>query len=322
MNDMKIVDMHCDTLLQLRMTGRRFEDFGGHISMEKLRRGGALLQCFAVFTPTGPEAKIYRLSESAWDFFNKAADIFDEQIKLCASDIAPMCSMADFEKNLSEGKVSAMLTLEDAICLEGDISRVQKLYDRGVRLVTLTWNYENSLAYPHSEDESLHRKGLKDFGFEVIDAMARLGMVADVSHLSEGGFYDVARANTKPFVASHSCCRALSDHSRSLTDKQLHTLGDLGCVCGINFYSDFLCRGSEYSRNEDILRHMEYAVNHAGIEAVALGSDFDGIHCALEMQDYSGMAKLSELIAARFGYDDAEKILSKNALRVFREVIG
>jgi len=322
MNDMKIVDMHCDTLLQLRMSGRKLEDFGGHISMEKLRRGGALLQCFAVFTPTGPEARIYRLSESPWDFFNNVADIFDEQMKLCSSDIAPMGSMADFEKNSAEGKVSAMLTLEDAVCLEGDIGRVQQLYERGVRLVTLTWNYENSLAYPNSEDESLHQKGLKEFGFEAIDRMASLGMVVDVSHLSEGGFYDVARANPKPFVASHSCCRALSEHSRSLTDKQLHTLGDLGCVCGINFYSEFLRRGSEHSLNEDILRHMEYAVNKAGIEAVALGSDFDGIHCTLEMGDYSGMAKLSELVAARFGYDAAEKILSKNALRVFREVIG
>ena len=322
MNDMKIVDMHCDTLLQLRMTGRRLEDFGGHISMEKLRRGGALLQCFAVFTPTGPEAKIYRLSESPWDFFNNVADIYDEQLKLCSADIAPLLTMADLERNLSAGKVSAMLTLEDAVCLEGDISRVQKLYDRGVRMVTLTWNYENSLAYPNSEDPWLHEKGLNDFGFEVIDKMAELGMVVDVSHLSEGGFYDVASHSRKPFAASHSCARALCEHSRCLTDAQLHTLGDTGSVCGINFYSKFLEQGSEYSRNEQILRHMEHVANKSGIEAVALGSDFDGITCELEMQDYSGMAKLSELIAARFGYDDAERILSKNALRVFREVIG
>ena len=322
MNYMKIVDMHCDTLLQLRMTGRRLEDFGGHISMEKLRRGGALLQCFAVFTPTGPEAKIYRLSESPWDFFNNVADIYDEQLKLCSADIAPLLTMADLERNLSAGKVSAMLTLEDAVCLEGDISRVQKLYDRGVRMVTLTWNYENSLAYPNSEDPRLHEKGLKDFGFEVIDKMAELGMVVDVSHLSEGGFYDVASHSRKPFAASHSCARALCEHSRCLTDAQLHTLGDTGSVCGINFYSKFLEQGSEYSRNEQILCHMEHVANKAGIEAVALGSDFDGITCELEMQDYSGMAKLSELIAARFGYDDAERILSKNALRVFREVIG
>jgi membrane dipeptidase len=120
MRDMKIVDMHCDTLLQLRMTGRRLEDFGGHISMEKLRRGGALLQCFAVFTPTGPEAKIYRLSESPWDFFNHVADIYDRQLRLCASDIAPVLCMSDLDKNMADGKVSAVLTLEDAVCLDGE----------------------------------------------------------------------------------------------------------------------------------------------------------------------------------------------------------
>ena len=215
-----------------------------------------------------------------------------------------------------------MLTLEDAVCLEGDISRLYKLYDRGVRMIALTWNHENSLAFPNSPEPELHAKGMKDFGFEVVDAMNSLGMVVDVSHLSEGGFYDVARASRKPFVASHSCARALCGHSRNLTDAQLRTLGELGCVCGINFYSAFLSPGSDFSRSEDILRHIEYVANKAGIETVALGSDFDGIDCGLEMEDYSGMAHLAELIADRFGGDDADRILGKNALRVFEEVIG
>jgi len=322
MNDMKIVDMHCDTLLVLRMTGGRLADIGGHINMEKLRRGGALLQCFAVFTPTGPEAKIYRLSESPWEFFEQAADNFDEQIKLCSSDIAAMRSMADFRQNVAQGKVSALLTLEDAVCLEGNISRVDMLYERGVRMVTLTWNYENSLAFPHSPEPEKHALGLKDFGFEVLDKMNSLGMVADVSHLSEGGFYDVAEHSRKPFVASHSCARALCEHSRNLSDKQLRTLGEKGGICGVNFYSAFLSPESEFSRNEEILRHMEYIVNKAGVEACALGSDFDGITCGLEMQDYSGMAHLADMIADRFGGDNADRILNKNALRVFEEVIG
>ena len=322
MNDMKIVDMHCDTLLVLRMSGRTLENVGGHINVEKLRRGGALLQCFAVFTPTGPEAKIYRLSESPWEYFNSVADIFDEELERCKAELAPMRSMEDLERNRAAGRVSAMLTLEDAVCLEGDISRVQQLYERGVRMVTLTWNYENSLAFPNSPDPALHAKGLKDFGREAVSEMERLGMVVDVSHLSEGGFYDVAHICRKPFVASHSCARSLCEHSRNLTDAQLKTLGDCGSVCGVNFYSAFLSPDSEYSRNEEILRHMEYIANKAGMEAVALGSDFDGIGCGLEMEDYAGMARLSELIAARFGYDNADRILSANALRVFADVLN
>ena len=322
MNDMRIVDMHCDTLLVLRMTGRNLADIGGHINVEKLRRGGALLQCFAIYTPTGPETKIYRLSEGPWEFFNNVADIYEEQLRLCAADIAPMRSMADLRKNRAEGKLSAMLTLEDAICLEGNISRVHTLYERGVRMVTLTWNHENSLAFPNSGDAQKHARGLKHFGFEVVEAMNSLGMVIDVSHLSEGGFYDVAEHSRKPFVASHSCARALCDHSRNLTDKQLHTLGDKGGVCGVNFFSRFLREDSEFSRNEEILRHMEHIADKAGMEAVALGSDFDGIGCGLELEDYSGMAHLAQLIADRFGGDNADKILSLNALRVFDEVMG
>ena len=322
MNDMRIVDMHCDTLLVLRMTGRNLDDINGHINIEKLRRGGALLQSFAIFTPTGPEAKIYRLSESPWEFFLNSAELFKAQMERCRGDIAPMRSMAELRRNMAEGKISAMLTLEDAVCLDGDIARLSQLYDAGVRLVTLTWNYENSLAYPNSPDPRLHALGLKDFGFEVVSEMNRLGMIVDVSHLSEGGFYDVARVSKKPFVASHSCARALCEHSRSLTDEQLHTLGDCGGVCGVNFYSAFLSPESEYSRNEEILRHMEHIANKAGIEALAIGSDFDGISCGLEMGDYSGMAKLTELVEKRFGGDNAERILSGNALRVYADILN
>lgn len=321
MMDMKIADLHCDTLLVLRMTGRNLDEIDAHINVEKLRRGGAMLQCFAVFTPTGPEAKIYRLSESPWEFFLNSAELFEKQLARCAGDIAPMRSMEDFRRNMAEGKISAMLTLEDAVCLEGDITRVQQLHDRGVRLVTLTWNYENSLAYPNSPEPELHAKGLKDFGFEVLSEMERLGMVVDVSHLSEGGFDDVASFCRKPFVASHSCARALCEHSRSLTDRQLHVLGDCGGVCGVNFYSAFLSPCSEYSRNEEILHHMEYIANKAGMEALAIGSDFDGIGCSLELKDYSGMAQLSQLIADRFGYDNADRILSGNALRVLSDIL-
>lgn len=322
MNDMKIVDMHCDTLLVLRMTGRELDNIDGHINISKLRRGGALLQCFAIYTPTGPEAKIYRLAESPWEFFLNSAELFETQLQRCKSELAPMKSMADLRRNMAEGKISAMLTLEDSVCMEGDITRVQQLYDRGVRMASLTWNHENSLAYPNSSDPEAHMKGLKDFGFEAVAEMERLGMLVDVSHLSEGGFYDVAAACRKPFVASHSCARALCDHSRNLTDKQLRTLADRGGVCGVNFYSAFLSPGSEFSRNEEILRHMEYIANKAGIESVALGSDFDGVDCSLELKDYSGMAHLSELIYDRFGGDDGDRILGGNALRVFEEVIG
>ena len=315
------IDLHCDTLLTMQQENCTLKNAPGHISLEKLINGGALLQCFAAFIPMFDTAVQYDIQDKPWDFFLKQAALFERESRAYPDQLAPVGTFADIEKNRGKNIVSAMLTVEDGACIDGDLTRLQIMYDLGVRLITLTWNYENCLGYPNSPEPVLHRKGLKDFGFEALEEMNRLGIVADVSHLSEGGFQDVARESRKPFVASHSCARTLCDNSRNLTDQQLHTLGDAGGVCGVNFYSKFLRNGAEHSMNEDILRHMVYIADHAGIEAVALGSDFDGIDCTLEMKNYSGLAHLEELIADHFGSGNAEKICYENALRVFRDVM-
>jgi Zn-dependent dipeptidase, microsomal dipeptidase homolog len=316
------VDLHCDTLFVLRQGNHTLKNAPGHINLDMLARGGALLQCFAAFVPMNDCAERFGIREEPWEFFLDQAALFEKEMSNCPQSLRPVRCMADIEENRERGLVSAMLTLEDGACLDGRIERLQTMYDLGVRLVTLTWNYENCIGYPNSADPDLHGKGLKEFGFEVLSGMERLGMAVDVSHLSEGGFWDVVRESKKPFVASHSCARALCDHSRNLTDEQLRALGDAGGVCGVNFYSSFLRKDADYALNEDILLHMEHIADHAGMDAVALGSDFDGIDCTLEMGDYSGLDRLGELIADRFGTAAAEKICSRNALRVFSDVIG
>ena len=321
MNPM-FIDLHCDTLLTMQQEGCTLENAPGHISLEKLTNGGAMLQCFAAFIPSHDCAELYHIRENTWDFFLKQAALFEEMAGMYPDRLAPVRSTADIERNRREGRVSALLTVEDGACIEGRMERLQTMYDLGVRLITLTWNYENCLGYPNSPDPALHKKGLKDFGFEALSEMERLGIAVDVSHLSEGGFRDVAQESKKPFIASHSCARALCDHSRNLTDEQLRALGDAGGVCGVNFYSRFLRENAGHTENADILRHVQYIADRAGIEAVALGSDFDGITCTLEMRDYSGLPQLAEQIADRFGTDAAEKICCRNALRVFADVIG
>jgi len=316
------VDLHCDTLLTMQQENCPLDKAPGHIDLRKLTEGGALLQCFANFIPSHDCAERYGIRENAWDFFLRQAALFERMTGMYPDRLAAARSRADIEKNRAAGKVSAMLTVEDGACVEGRLERLQTMYDLGVRLITLTWNYENCFGFPNSPDPALHQKGLKDFGLEALAEMSRLGVVVDVSHLSEGGFWDVARENKKPFVASHSCARALCDHSRNLTDAQLRALGDAGGVCGVNFYSRFLRENADHTTNEDILRHMAYIADRAGIEAAALGSDFDGIDCTLEMENYGGLAHLAEQIADRFGYDNAEKICHGNALRVFADVIG
>ena len=321
MNTMNIIDLHCDTLIKLHEQGCGLEDVQGHIDLDALRRGGALVQCFAVYTPTHEQVHKHKITTGPWEYFNTAADIFDREMEKHKELIRPVRCAADIKENMDAGRISAMLTLEDGVCIDGRMERVQQLYDRGVRMIALTWNYENSIGFPNSADPELHALGLKPFGFEVVERMGELGMIVDVSHLSEGGFYDVAEAVKGPFAASHSCARALCGHSRNLTDRQLRVLGDHGGVCGVNFYSSFLT-GTDFTAIDDILRHMEYIADKAGIEAVALGSDFDGIDCGLEFGGYAGMPRLVDAIAARFGSGNADRICYENALRVMRDVIG
>lgn len=320
-SDLRIFDLHCDTLLEMYLKNKPLSELDGHINLEKLEKGGALVQCFAAFLPTHEAAEEENIKLSPYELFNAMADLFDAQMSAYPDKIAPARCLADIRRNAAEGRISAVLTLEDAVLLDGKIERVDELYSRGVRMAALTWNYENSLGFPNSPDPAQHARPLKEFGLEAVSRMNELGMIVDVSHLSEGGFWSVAEQSTRPFVASHSCARALCGHSRNLTDAQLRAIAEHGGVCGVNFYSAFLT-GTSYTANADIVRHMQYIKNVAGIETVALGSDFDGIDCELELRDYSRFDELVSAMSRAFSDDEIDLILSGNALRVFKDVVG
>jgi len=193
-------------------------------------------------------------------------------------------------------------------------------------MVALTWNYENSIGFPNSFDPELHKKGLKPFGIDVIHRMNEIGIIVDVSHLSEGGFWDVVKNTDKPFVASHSCCRQLCNHSRNLTDEQLRAIAEKGGVVGINFATAFLRDGVKYgdsvtSTYEEIKTHLLHMKKVAGIDTLAFGSDFDGITNELEWKDCAGMPSLVEYLSSDFSASEIDKLCYQNALRVFRETI-
>lgn len=322
MSYMRFVDLHCDSVFEMYLQKKGLDELGGHINLDKLCRGGAMVQCFAAFIATHECAERNGVTLGAYELFNAMADIFDREMSRFGEYIAPVRSVADIEKNIRECKISAMLTVEDTAPLDGRIERVDELYARGVRMAALTWNYENSLAYPNSKVAAEHLRGLKPFGIEAVTRMEELGMICDVSHLSEGGFWDVARYTKKPFIASHSCARALCPHQRNLTDEQLRAVAEHGGVVGVNFYSAFLNGREDFTPTSDIIVHMDYIRNKAGVESVALGSDFDGIDCKLEIGDCTGLTALAEAMEDRFTDDEIDLICSKNALRVFRDVIG
>ena len=322
---MKIIDMHCDTLCNMSFyekdKGTRLYSNDGAISIEKLIKGGSLAQFFAIFIPTH-RGETKPIPEAAYDFYKDTLAVYHKEMEENKDYIAPALCYNDIIKNKSENKISSILTIEDSVPVDGKIDRITEFYNDGVRLMTLTWNFENSLGFPNSRDPELMAKGLKPFGIEAIQKMNELGIIVDVSHLSDGGFNDVVKYTNKPFVASHSCCRALCSHPRNLTDDMLKTLGNRGGVVGINFCASFLNDDATYTDIDSVVRHMLHIKDKAGIDALGFGSDFDGIDSKLEFKDYSGMPMIIDALTKHFTDDEIDKICSGNMLRVIKDNIG
>lgn len=315
---MRIIDMHCDTLMEgFRHPERSFLDGENSINLKLLKENDSLAQFFAIYLPRKEMETM-----DPYDLYKAMYAYYDRVMAENRDKIRPVFSARDIEKNREAGLLSSFLTIEDGVFLDGKIERVQEVYDMGVRLITLLWNFENSVGYPSSDDPKEHLRGLKPFGEEVVAKMNELGMIIDTSHLSEGGFYDVARLSKKPFVASHSCARALCNHRRNLTDDQLRTLGNAGGVVGVNFANFFLKEDSDYATIDQIIEHLLYMRDKAGIEAVGFGSDFDGIDDNGELIDYSGFTRLVQAMEKHFSGDEIDKICSLNALRIIRDVTG
>ncbi len=310
--------MHCDTLMEgFRHPQRSFYDGETSINLKLLKENDSLAQFFAIYLPRDEMETM-----DPYDLFNAMYDYYTRVMEENKDVIRPVFNTEDIEKNREEGFLSSFLTIEDGVFLDGKIERVQEVYDKGVRLITLLWNFENSAGYPTSDDPQEHMRGLKPFGEEVVAKMNELGMIIDTSHLSEGGFYDVAKLSKQPFVASHSCARALCNHRRNLTDDQLKTLGNAGGVVGVNFYNYFLKEDSEYATIEQIIDHLVYMKDKAGIDALGFGSDFDGIEDNGELVNYSGFTRLLSAMEKKFTDDEIDKICSLNALRIIKDVTG
>ena len=150
--------------------------------------------------------------------------------------------------------------------------------------------------------------------------MNELGIIVDVSHLSDAGFYDVCRYSDRPFVASHSNARSVCGVARNLSDDMIRKLSDKGGVTGLNYCSAFIeDHNEEYTTIDKMVEHIRHIVDVGGIDCVGLGSDFDGIGNKLEIKDASGLPLLYEALKKYYSEDEIEKIFYKNVLRVYRE---
>jgi membrane dipeptidase len=311
-----ILDLHCDTALEM-MDGRSLYENNGMISITKMREAGVCCQFFAIFVRMTEHCSI----EAAYGRFEKMYDNFTVELEKHPDYITLARNAAGIAANRKAGTISAILTIEEGGVLGNRIERLDELYEMGVRLITLTWNFENTLGFPHSLVPEAMNRGLKPFGLEVVKRMQELGMIVDVSHLSDGGFWDVVKHSRKPFVASHSNARSVRAHPRNLTDDMLKALADSGGVAGINFYPLFLC-DEEKATVEHIIVHIKHIHKVAGIDAVAIGTDFDGFDGGNEISDCSKFGLLSNALSkAGYSEDEVEKICWGNAMRVIEETL-
>ena len=322
---MKYADMHCDTITVLYSKEGSLRENDLHNDLHKMKEGGCLLQNFAIFTDIARKD-----SSFTW----KAIDYYHAQMKENEDLIRPATSYEEIMENERNGYMSGMLTLEEGSVVDGDLKNLERFYDAGVRMITLTWNYPNGIGFPNfTPDRGMEREemlrqintkdGLTPFGIGYVKRMNELGMIVDVSHLSDAGFYDVLKYSNKPFVASHSNARSLCSVARNLSDEMIRKLSEAGGVMGLNFCSSFVHeKDTGYTTIEGMVAHIRHIVSVGGIDCIGLGSDFDGIHSKLEIKDASGMGRLHDALKPYFTQEEIEKIFYKNVLRVYKEVIG
>jgi membrane dipeptidase len=311
----KFIDLHCDTIdrLIVEKEDDKLIANSHSVDIEKLKKGNCLAQTFALYVDIGECKEPY---EHCINMANK----FHKEINLNKDLISLATNYKEIIDNERKGKISALLAIEEGAVLGGNIKNLNKFYDLGVRMITLTWNHENEIGYPHIKPE-YKSKGLKDFGIEVVKKMNDLGIIVDVSHLSDAGFYDVAKISKKPFIATHSNSRQITNHSRNLTDDMIKVLANAGGITGINFCNSFIGETPK-AMIKDMIKHIKHIRNIGGIDVIALGSDFDGIGCPVEIKDVSEMGKLAiQLEKEGFKAEEIEKIYYKNALRVIKGVM-
>jgi membrane dipeptidase len=314
-----IIDGHNDVVLR-RWRGEPTL----HLDLEAARAAGFSGGFFALYVPSpsvpDPAEVPYEVPLPEPIPHEEAARIAEELFTaLSELPVVRATSVDDFR----EGQVTAIVHLEGAEPLAPDLSDLERWYERGLRSVGLVWSRPNAFAegvpfrFPSSPDTG---RGLTDAGCELVRACNRLGILVDLSHLNEAGFWEVQGISDAPLVATHSNAHALCAASRNLTDPQLDAISDSGGVVGVNFAVGFL---REDGHNDaatpiaEIVRHIDYLVAHMGIDHVAFGSDFDGATIPAELGGVAGLPKLVQALRAA-GYDDAAlaKLTHENWLRV------
>ena len=307
------LDTHCDTPMFFPQ-GIHFEQRDPKIlvDLHKMTEGRQDATIMVAYLPQPTE------NPTAF-----ADSIFD-QIEVIVGQNSDYVRIAntprDLWMNKHQGLKSIMLGIENGIAIDGKLENLQHFVDRGIVYMTLCHNGDNDICDSASKTQHTHH-GVSAFGEQVIKEMNRLGVLVDMSHAGEESFYQALEISSKPIVCSHSSARALCDHPRNLTDDQMRALAQKGGVAQTTIYHGFLKKDGEATIN-DVIAHLEHAIDVMGIDHVGLGTDFDGDGGVRGLADSSELINFTRrLLARRFSEHDIQKIWGGNFLRVMEEVL-
>ena len=301
---MMIADTHCDTLFALGVLKPDPERL--MVTPDRLREGGVTLQTLALWTgPKGNRGDVEGIVRSELDALPT----------LLAGGLRKVDDPADA---VGSDVPCVMLSVEGGEVFEGGTDAVDRYRGLGVRMAALLWNNENAIGYPAKSGE---KRGLKPYGLDVVRRMQAVGMAVDTSHLNEAGFWDILEKTDVPPLASHSCCRAICDHFRNLTDEQIRALIGKGGYIGVNFYPAFLSESGEADADL-VAEHIDRICQMGGAGNVGFGSDFDGIETT--PRDLRHAGEIPNLLDAlrRRGFDEKtiEGIAGMNLVRYFERI--
>jgi membrane dipeptidase len=294
----KILDLHCDTLLK----GQSFAGNDGHVDLDRLPAGAQYAQCFAIFINDdvrGPAAA--EQAEGYYRHFLRNMEQLPNRILHCRTT-------AEVEAAFREGRSAAILTIENGAALGGSMDNLERMAGYGVKIMTLTWNAENEIGGGSQSDA-----GLKPFGRDIIRRMEELKVAVDVSHLNDKTFWDVAEFTRKPILATHSNSRAVCSHARNVTDDQIRAIAETGGIAGLNYFVNFLCEDGVVTCYDGMLRHIDHLLNIGGEGFLALGSDFDGCTTPAFLSSTQDLEPFYDSLSLHFGKTLADRIFYDNA---------
>ncbi len=305
---MNYFDLHCDTLLALYGSQSKLDSNSHHISLQRTEEAlGHYAQFFAFYTPR-------KMSDAeGFELYLKAYSNFSDELKRLDSKILPCRSFDDLTRAEKENKAAAFHAIEDVRLINGDINKLDLLYEMGVRYVTLVWGGTSNIGGAHDTD-----MGLTEFGKQVARRAFKLGIVPDISHSSEKTVDDlipIAEEMKKPFIATHSNSYTVYPHSRNLRDRHFKKLKELGGIVGISLcdshIQDESCGRPDIN---GIMRHVEHYLSLGGENNIAIGADLDGTSLPDGFSSVSDIPQIAEHMA-KLGYSDEliNKIFYNNA---------